>query len=154
VKTYTLTAKEIDKRWRVFDAADQPLGRVATQIAIALRGKDKPTFTPFLDMGDFVIVTNASKIKLTGQKTTQKLYRHHTGFFGGLKEVRLDEQLAKHPDRVIRAAVWGMMPKGRLGRAQIKHLKVYAGPEHPHEAQVHAGEGKRAAKTARAGGED
>ena len=155
MKTYTLTAKEIDKRWRVFDAADQPLGRVATQIAIALRGKDKPTFTPFLDMGDFVIVTNASKVKLTGQKTTQKLYRHHTGFFGGLKEVRLDQQLAKHPDRVIRAAVWGMMPKGRLGRAQIKHLKIYAGPEHPHEAQVHAGEGKRAAKTAaRSGGED
>ena len=154
MKTYTLTAKEIDKRWRVFDAADQPLGRVATQIAIALRGKDKPTFTPFLDMGDFVIVTNASKVKLTGQKTTQKLYRHHTGFLGGLKEVRLDQQLAKHPDRVIRAAVWGMMPKGRLGRAQIKHLKIYAGPEHPHEAQVNAGEGKRAAKTAaRSGGE-
>ena len=154
MKTYTLTAKEIDKRWRVVDAAEQPLGRLATQIAIALRGKDKPTFTPFLDMGDFVIVTNASKVKFTGNKTTQKLYRRHTGYFGGLKEVRLDEQLAKHPDRVIRAAVWGMMPKGRLGRAQIKHLKVYAGPEHPHEAQVHAGEGKRAAKTAaRSGGE-
>jgi large subunit ribosomal protein L13 len=154
VKTYTLTAKEIDKRWRVVDAEGQPLGRLATQVAIALRGKDKPTYTPFLDMGDFVIVTNAAKVKLTGQKTTQKLYRRHTGYFGGLKEVRLDEQLSKHPDRVIRAAVWGMMPKGRLGRAQIKHLKVYAGPEHPHEAQVHAGEGKRAQKTAaRAGGE-
>ena len=154
MKTYTLTAKEIDKRWRVVDAADQPLGRVATQIAIALRGKDKPTFTPFLDMGDFVIVTNASRVKFTGNKTTQKLYRRHTGYFGGLKEVRLDEQLAKHPDRVIRAAVWGMMPKGRLGRAQIRHLKIYAGPEHPHEAQVHAGEGKRAQKTAaRAGAE-
>jgi large subunit ribosomal protein L13 len=154
VKTFTLTAKEIDKRWRVVDAAGQPLGRVATQVAIALRGKDKPTYTPFLDMGDFVIVTNASKVKLTGQKTTQKLYRHHTGYFGGLKEVRLDQQLARHPDRVIRAAVWGMMPKGRLGRAQIRHLKIYAGPEHPHEAQVHAGEGKRAQKSAaRAGGE-
>jgi large subunit ribosomal protein L13 len=154
VKTFTLTAKEIDKRWRVVDAAGQPLGRVATQVAIALRGKDKPTYTPFLDMGDFVIVTNASKVKLTGQKTTQKLYRHHTGYFGGLKEVRLDQQLAKHPDRVIRAAVWGMMPKGRLGRAQIRHLKIYAGPEHPHEAQVHAGEGKRAQKSAaRSGGE-
>jgi large subunit ribosomal protein L13 len=154
VKTYNLTAKEIDKRWRVVDAADQPLGRVATQIAIALRGKDKPTFTPFLDMGDFVIVINVAKVQLTGQKVTQKLYRRHSGFLGGLKEVRLDEQLAKHPDRVMRAAVWGMMPKGRLGRAQMRHLKIYAGPEHPHEAQVHAGEGKRAAKTAaRAGSE-
>ena len=155
MKTYTLTAKEIDKRWRVVDAADQPLGRLATQVAIALRGKDKPTFTPFLDMGDFVIITNAAKVKLTGQKVTQKLYRRHTGYLGGLKEVRLDEQLAKHPDRVLRAAVWGMMPKGRLGRAQMRHLKIYAGAEHPHEAQVHAGEGKRAAKTARAstGGE-
>ena len=154
MKTYTLTAKEIDKRWRVVDAADQPLGRVATQVAIALRGKDKPTFTPFLDMGDFVIVINAEKVKLTGQKVTQKLYRRHTGFLGGLKEVRMDDQLAKHPDRIMRAAVWGMMPKGRLGRQQIRHLKIYAGPEHPHEAQVHAGEGKRAAKTARAAGSE
>jgi large subunit ribosomal protein L13 len=143
VKTYTLTAKEIDKRWRVFDAEGQALGRLATQVATALRGKDKPSFTPFLDMGDFVIVTNAARVKLTGQKTTQKLYRRHTGYFGGLKEVRLDEQLAKHPDRVIRAAVWGMMPKGRLGRAQMRHLKIYAGPDHPHEAQVRAGQGKR-----------
>jgi large subunit ribosomal protein L13 len=142
VKTYTLREKDIDKRWRVVDAEGQPLGRLATQIAIALRGKDKPTFTPYMDMGDFVIVTNASKIKLTGQKVSQKLYRHHTGFLGGLKQVRLDEQLAKHPDRVIRDAVWGMIPKGRLGRQQIRHLKVYAGPDHPHEAQVHAGEGK------------
>ena len=142
MKTYTLREKDIDKRWRVVDAEGQPLGRLATQIAIALRGKDKPTFTPYMDMGDFVIVTNASKIKLTGQKVSQKLYRHHTGFLGGLKEIRLDEQLAKHPDRVIRAAVWGMIPKGRLGRQQIRHLKVYAGPDHPHEAQVHAGEGK------------
>ena len=116
---------------------------MATQVAVALRGKDKPTFTPHLDMGDFVIVTNAAKVKLTGQKVTQKLYRHHTGYLGGLKEVRLDEQLARHPDRVIRAAVWGMLPKGRLGRAQIRHLKVYAGADHPHEAQVRAGEGKR-----------
>jgi large subunit ribosomal protein L13 len=142
VKTFNLRAKEIDKRWRVFDAEGQPLGRIATQIANALRGKDKPTFTPHLDMGDFVIVTNASKVKFTGQKPTQKLYRHHTGYLGGLKEVRLDEQLAKHPDRVIRAAVWGMMPKGRLGRAQIRHLKIYAGADHPHEAQVNAGASK------------
>ena len=143
VKTYTLRAKEIDKRWRVFDAEGQALGRLATQVAIALRGKDKATFTPHLDMGDFVIVTNAARVRLTGQKTTQKLYRHHTGYLGGLKEVRLDDQLARHPDRVIRAAVWGMIPKGRLGRAQIRHLKVYAGPDHPHEAQVRAGQGKR-----------
>ena len=154
VKTYTLTAKEIDKRWRVMDAEGQALGRLATEVATALRGKDKPTFTPFLDMGDFVIVTNASKVKLTGQKVTQKLYRHHTGYLGGLKQVRMDEQLAKHPDRIVRAAVWGMMPKGRLGRAQMRHLKIYAGPDHPNEAQVHEGEGKRAARaTARTGGE-
>src|SRR5207249_2111970 len=109
VKTYSLRASEIDKRWRVMDAADLPLGRLATQVAIALRGKDKATFTPYLDMGDFVIVTNATKVKLTGNKVTQKLYRRHTGYLGGLKQVRLDEQLARHPDRVIRAAVWGMM---------------------------------------------
>lgn len=142
MKTFTLRAKDIEKRWRVVDAEGKPLGRIATDIANALRGKDKPTFTPYLDMGDFVIVTNAEKVKLTGQKTTQKLYRRHTGFLGGLKEVRLDEQLLKHPDRVIRAAVWGMMPKGRLGRVQIRHLKVYAGPTHPHEAQVNAGQSK------------
>jgi len=143
VKTYTLREKDIEKRWRVFDATDVPLGRLATQIATALRGKDKPTFTPHMDMGDFVIVTNAAKVKLTGQKLTQKLYRHHTGYLGGLKEVRLDEQLRKHPERVVRAAVWGMMPKGRLGRAQIRHLKIYGGPDHPHEAQVRAGQGKK-----------
>lgn len=142
MKTYTLQAKDIDKRWRVFDAEDQLLGRMATQIAIALRGKDKPTFSPHLDMGDYVIVTNAAKVKFTGQKIIQKLYRHHTGYLGGLKEIRLDKQLATHPDRVIRAAVWGMLPKGRLGRIQIRHLKIYAGPDHPHEAQVRAGEGK------------
>ena len=142
MKTFALRAKDIEKGWRVVNAEDQTLGRLATQISIALRGKDKPTFTPFMDMGDFVIVTNAAKVKLTGQKTTQKLYRHHTGFLGGLKAVRLDAQLERHPDRVIRAAVWGMMPKGRLGRAQMRHLKVYAGPDHPHEAQVNAGQGK------------
>jgi large subunit ribosomal protein L13 len=148
VNTFSLSGKDIDKRWRVVDADGVPLGRLATDVAIALRGKDKPTFTPHLDMGDFVIVTNASKVKLTGQKTTQKLYRHHTGYLGGLKQVRLDEQLEKHPDRVIRAAVWGMLPKGRLGRAQIRHLKVYAGPDHPHEAQVRAGQGKKSRQEA------
>jgi large subunit ribosomal protein L13 len=143
VKTYTLSAKDIDKRWRVVDAEGVSLGRLATDVAAALRGKDKPTFSPHLDMGDFVIVTNAAKVKLTGQKLTQKLYRHHTGYLGGLKSIRLDAQLEKHPERVIRAAVWGMMPKGRLGRAQIRHLKIYAGADHPHEAQVRAGQGKK-----------
>lgn len=142
MKTYTLSAKDIDKQWRVVDAEGQTLGRLATEVATALRGKDKPTFSPHLDMGDFVIVTNAAKVHLTGQKTTQKMYRHHTGYLGGLREIRLDAQLSKHPDRVIRAAVWGMMPKGRLGRAQMRHLKIYAGPQHPHEAQVNAGQGK------------
>ena len=142
MKTYSIKASEVDKRWRVFDAEGQTLGRLAVQVATALRGKDKPTFTAHMDMGDFVIVTNAAKVKLTGQKLTQKFYRRHTGYLGGLKEVRLDRQLEHHPDRVIREAVWGMMPKGRLGRAQLRHLKVYAGPEHPHEAQVNAGQGK------------
>lgn len=146
MKTYALQAKDIDKRWRVYDAEGQALGRLATQIAIALRGKDKPTFTPHLDMGDFVIVTNASKVQVSGQKATQKLYRHHTGWFGGLKQIRYDDQMIKHPDRIIRDAVWGMLPKGRLGRAQLKHLKIYAGAEHPHEAQVNAGQGKATPK--------
>ena len=149
MKTYALRAKDIDKRWRVVDASSQPLGRLATQVASALRGKDKPTFTPHLDMGDFVIVTNAAKAQFTGNKLTQKYYRRHTGFLGGLKEVRLDKQIDVHPDRVIRAAVWGMMPKGRLGRAQMRHLKIYAGPDHPHEAQMRAGEGKRRREEAR-----
>ena len=144
MKTFSIKASEVDKRWRVIDAEGQPLGRLAVDVANALRGKDKPTFTPTMDMGDFVIVTNAEKVKVTGQKATQKLYRHHTGYLGGLKSVRLDTQLEKHPDRVIRDAVWGMMPKGRLGRSQIRHLKVYAGPAHPHEAQVNAGQGKKA----------
>ena len=145
MKTFTLSSKDIDKRWRVVDAEGVALGRLATEVAGALRGKDKPTFSPHLDMGDFVIVTNASKVKLTGQKVTQKLYRHHTGFAGGLKSIRMDKQLEKYPERVIRAAVWGMIPKGRLGRAQIRHLKIYAGAEHPHEAQVRAGQGKKTA---------
>ncbi|HXH22424.1 MAG TPA: 50S ribosomal protein L13 [Dehalococcoidia bacterium] len=146
MKTYALKASEIEKKWRVFDATDQPLGRLATRVAVALRGKDKPTFSPHLDMGDFVIVTNAEKVKATGQKLAQKLYRRHSGYFGGLKEKTLAQQLQKHPDRVIRDAVWGMLPKGRLGRRQIRHLKVYAGPHHPHEAQVNAGLGKNARK--------
>jgi large subunit ribosomal protein L13 len=143
VKTFTLSSNDIDKRWRVVDAEGVALGRLATEVAGALRGKDKPTFSPHLDMGDFVIVINASKVKLTGQKVTQKLYRHHTGFAGGLKSIRMDKQLEKYPERIVRAAVWGMIPKGRLGRAQIRHLKIYAGAEHPHEAQVRAGEGKK-----------
>ncbi|MGE0060115.1 MAG: 50S ribosomal protein L13 [Dehalococcoidia bacterium] len=143
MKTYNLRAKDIDKRWRVFDAEGKALGRLATEIADALRGKDKPTFTPHLDMGDFVIVTNAEKIKLSGQKMSQKTYVRHTGYLGGLRQTSIVEQLEKHPDRVIRAAVWGMIPKGRLGRQQIKHLKVYKGPDHPHEAQVNAGTGKK-----------
>ncbi len=150
MKTYVLRGNDIDKRWRVFDAAERPLGRLATEVANVLRGKDKPTFTPYLDMGDFVVVTNASRVRLTGQKVSQKQYYRHTGYLGGLKSVRLDEMLAKHPDRVVRAAVWGMMPKGRLGRAQIRHLKVYPGPDHPHEAQVNAGQGKNRTKKAEA----
>lgn len=144
MKTYNLRAKDIDKKWRVFDAEGKALGRLATEVAIALRGKDKPTYSPHLDMGDFVIVTNAEKVKLSGQKMSQKVYTRHTGYLGGLKQVGVAEQLEKHPDRVIRAAVWGMIPKGRLGRQQIRHLKIYRGPDHPHAAQVNAGTGKKA----------
>lgn len=147
MKTYALKASEIDKKWRVFDAADQPLGRLATQVAIALRGKDKPTYSPHLDMGDFVIVINARKVGLSGNKVSQKVYRRHTGWLGGLKETPIATQLEKHPDRIIREAVWGMIPKGRLGRKQIRHLKVYPGPDHPHEAQVNAGSAKRKKET-------
>lgn len=117
------------------DAADQTLGRLATEIARILRGKHKPTFTPHLDTGDFVVVINADKIAVTGNKETQKIYRRHSGFPGGMKESRLAEVREKHPDRIIRNAVKGMIPHTSLGRAQMKKLKIYAGSDHPHEAQ-------------------
>lgn len=123
------------REWYVVDLENQTLGRAATRIATVLRGKHKPTFTPNVDCGDFVIVLNASKVKLTGNKLKDKLYRHHTLFPGGLVEKSAENVLASSPDRAIRDAVWGMLPKGPLGRRIIKKLKVYAGAEHDHAAQ-------------------
>jgi large subunit ribosomal protein L13 len=126
---------EIAKDWVVVDATGIPLGRLATQIATILRGKNKPTFQPNLDMGDNVIVINASDVKLTGQKREKKVYLRYTGWIGGQKATPMQVMMEKHPDRVISKAVWGMMPKTRLGRRQMRHLRVYAGAEHPHAAQ-------------------
>jgi len=135
VKTYSVRAKEIDRKWYVVDARDETLGRLATRIATVLRGKHKPSYSPHLDVGDFVVVVNADKIRVTGKKLDQKIYYRHSGYPGGLKSVTLRRQLAQHPTRVIRSAVWGMLPHNRLGRAMVKKLRVYAGDEHPHEAQ-------------------
>jgi large subunit ribosomal protein L13 len=135
VKTYSVRAKEIDRKWYVVDARDETLGRLATRIATVLRGKHKPSYSPHLDVGDFVVVVNADKIRVTGKKLDQKIYYRHSGYPGGLKSLTLRRQLAQHPTRVIRSAVWGMLPHNRLGRAMVKKLRVYAGDEHPHEAQ-------------------
>jgi large subunit ribosomal protein L13 len=135
VKTYSMKASEIAKDWLVVDATGIPLGRLATRVATFLRGKHKPTFQPNLDMGDNVIVINASDVKLTGLKLDKKVYLRHTGWMGGQKATPMRTMLEKHPDRVITKAVWGMMPKTRLGRRQMTHLRVYGGAEHPHTAQ-------------------
>lgn len=135
VKTYTAKPEEIEHAWWVVDATDQTLGRLATRVATLIRGKHKPTFTPHLDCGDFVVVVNAEKIAVTGQKLFQKKYYRHSGYPGGFKSVTLERLLETYPERVIERAVWGMLPKNRLGRQLRKKLKVYAGPEHPHQAQ-------------------
>ena len=138
MKTYTVISAEEAKeqrQWYVVDATGKTLGRLASQIAVVLRGKHKPTFTPHLDMGDFVIVVNAEKVRVTGRKLDQKVYYRHSGYPGGLKSITLRDQLEKHPTRVIEAAVRGMLPRNRLGRKLMKKLKVYAGPDHPHQAQ-------------------
>ena len=145
MRTYSLKAKEVETTWHVVDADGQPLGRLATHVALLLRGKHRPTFTPHMDNGDFVIVVNAAKVKVTGSKTQQKVYYRHTGYPGGLKETPLWRMLETRPERVIQAAVKGMLPHNRLGRKLLGHLKVYGGPEHPHEAQVNAGSRRRAA---------
>lgn len=126
---------EIERQWMVVDAAGKVLGRLATRIATILRGKHKPTFAPHLDVGDHVIVINAEKVHLTGRKLRDKLYRWHTGYIGGLREVSAETMLRTHPERVIEWAVQGMLPKNRLGRAMAKKLKVYRGGAHPHQAQ-------------------
>lgn len=134
-KTYVPKTGEITREWVLVDANDQNLGRLATQIASLLIGKHKPYFTPGVDTGDFVVVVNCERIRVTGKKMTDKMYYHHTLYPGGLKAINLRDLLAKYPDRVIRKAVWGMLPHNKLGRKLLKKLKVYAGPDHPHEAQ-------------------
>ena len=129
-------AEEIPRTWFLVDAEEKVLGRLATRVATILRGKHKPTYSPHLDMGDHVVVINAEKVHLTGKKLTGKMYRWHTGYIGGLKEVSAEKMLGIHPERVIEWAVQGMLPKGRLGRAMAKKLKVYRGPRHPHAAQA------------------
>ena len=134
----TTLAKNVqlkDKTWYVVDAKDQVLGRVAVKIANILRGRHKPTYTPHVDTGDYVVVINAEKIEVTGNKTTDKLYHHHTGYPGGIKSISFDKLLVKSPEMIIEKAVKGMMPKNKLSRAMLSKLKVYAGNDHPHSAQ-------------------
>jgi large subunit ribosomal protein L13 len=135
VKTFTPKPHEVERKWFVIDAQGQNLGRLASRIATILRGKHKPIYTPHVDCGDFVIVVNAGSISVTGQKLEQKTYYRHSNYPGGLKQVSMRRQMQVHPERVLEAAVRGMLPKNRLGRKMFKKLKVYAGPEHPHTAQ-------------------
>lgn len=135
-KTYYPKAAEIQSDWVLIDANGENLGRLATRIAAALLGKNKPTFTPGVTMGDYVVVINASRITVTGNKMTEKMYYKHSNYPGGLKTVSLRDQLNKYPERVIRAAVWGMLPHNKMGREILKRLKVYGGAEHPHGTQV------------------
>ena len=134
-KTYYPKPGDVTREWYVVDAMDRNLGRLASRIARVLMGKDKPQYTPGVDVGDFVIVINAERIAVTGKRLDQKIYYRHSGYPGGLKKISLRDQLAKAPERVIRSAVWGMIPHNRFGRKLLKKLKVYAGPEHPHQAQ-------------------
>lgn len=135
MKTYMANAQTVDSKWFVVDADGHTLGRLASEVAKVLRGKHKPTYTPHVDTGDHVIIINAEKIKLTGKKLDQKFYRHHTGYPGGLKEISYRELLDKKPERLLELAVKGMLPKNKLGRQMIRKLRVYAGPEHHHDAQ-------------------
>jgi large subunit ribosomal protein L13 len=135
MKTYVTKPAEVERNWYVIDAEGQTLGRLASKIATILRGKHKPIYNPSVDCGDFVIVVNAEKIRVTGQRMDQKVYYRHSGYPGGLSEITLRRQLEKHPTRAIELAVRGMLPKNKLGRKMIKKLKVYAGEEHPHQAQ-------------------
>jgi large subunit ribosomal protein L13 len=134
-KTYIPKADELTHEWVLVDANEQTLGRVASKIASTVLGKNKPNFTPGVDSGDYVVVINAERIRVTGNKLEDKVYYTHSGYPGGIKSVKLRTQLARHPERVIRRAVWGMLPHNKVGRNLIKKIKIYAGPEHPHEAQ-------------------
>jgi len=135
MKTYLAPIDKIEKKWHIVDADGKVLGRLATEVASRLRGKHKPTYCTFMDNGDFVVVVNAEKIRLTGKKMEEKLYHHHPGFMGGLKTATAKEMMEKKPTEIIRLAVQGMLPKNSLGRAQLKKLKIYVGTEHPHAAQ-------------------
>jgi large subunit ribosomal protein L13 len=135
LKTYVATPATRERNWLLVDASGKTLGRLATQIADALRGKRKPEYTPHIDTGDFVVVVNAERIRVTGNKRHDKLYHRHSGYPGGLRSRTLEEMLARRPEEVIRLAVKGMLPRNRLGRQQLRKLKVYAGADHPHQAQ-------------------
>lgn len=135
MRTFTQKNEEIERDWYVVDAEGETLGRLASRIAPILKGKHKPIYTPHLDCGDFVIIVNAEKVQVTGRKLDQKLYHRHSGYPGGLRSISLRDQLDKYPERVLQAAIRGMLPKNKLGRRMIKKLKVYAGDSHPHQAQ-------------------
>jgi large subunit ribosomal protein L13 len=135
MKSYMARPLEVERRWYVVDAEGQTLGRLATEIARILRGKNKPQYTPHVDTGDFVVVVNAEKVVVTGKKAEQKVYRRHSGYPGGLKETSYEQMMERRPTEILRRAVKGMMPKNRLARQQLRKLKIYAGPEHPHAAQ-------------------
>ena len=135
MKTYVAKEQDITKQWYLVDAQDKVLGRLAANVAARLRGKHKPVFVPHADTGDFIIVVNAEKVKLTGRKWQQKVYHRHSGYMGGIKSISARKLREKRPEDLVRFAVWGMLPKNRLGRRLYKKLKVYAGPNHPHEAQ-------------------
>lgn len=135
MKSFMASPATIERKWYVVDATDMTLGRLASEVAKVLRGKNKPTFTPHIDTGDYVIVVNAEKVKVTGKKLDQKIYYHHSDYVGGMKETTLREMLAKKPEKVVELAVKGMLPKGPLGREMFTKLHVYAGAEHPHTAQ-------------------
>ncbi len=134
-KTYVTKPTEVERNWYVVDAEGQTLGRLATRVATVLRGKHKPNYSPAVDVGDYVIVVNAEKIQVTGRRLDQKVYYRHSGYVGGLTELTLRQQLERNPDRVVSDAVRGMLPKNSLGRKMVRKLKVYAGPDHPHQAQ-------------------
>ena len=136
MKTYSVKAGEIERDWYVVDATDRVLGRLAAEIARVLRGKHKPTYSPHLDTGDYVVVVNAERVRLTGKKAEQKAYFRHSGYMGGDRLIPYRRMQERHPERVIELAVKGMLPKNTLGRQMLKKLKVYAGPEHPHESQA------------------
>ena len=135
MKTYMANPDKIERKWYVVDADGQTLGRLASEVAKVLRGKNKPVYTPHIDTGDYVIIINAEKVAVTGKKLDQKVYYHHSDYVGGMKETTLKEMMAKKPEKVLELAMKGMLPKGPLGRSMIKKLHVYAGPEHKHEAQ-------------------